>query len=158
MRLWSLHPKYLDSKGLVAVWREGLLAKHVLEGKTKGYKNHPQLNRFKDYKKTLEAINSYLYYIYIESNNRSYSFDGSKVKHLELKKEIKVTKGQVDYEFKHLLKKLKERDEKKYKEIKDSKKIEVNPIFKVVSGEVEDWERKMVSPLMFSLDIHPSGI
>jgi len=60
MRIWSLHPKYLDTKGLVELWRETLLAKHVLEGKTKGYKNHPQLNRFKIYSKPLEAINFYL--------------------------------------------------------------------------------------------------
>ena len=46
MRLWSLHPKYLDSKGLVAVWREGLLALEVLKGNTKGYRSHPQLTRF----------------------------------------------------------------------------------------------------------------
>jgi len=44
MRIWSLHPKYLDSKGMVALWREALLAKQVLLNKTKGYKNHPQLN------------------------------------------------------------------------------------------------------------------
>jgi hypothetical protein len=36
MRLWSLHLKYLDAKGLVAVW--GLLAKKVSKEKTKGYK------------------------------------------------------------------------------------------------------------------------
>jgi hypothetical protein len=48
MRIWSLHPKYLDAKGLVALWRESLLAKQALESKTKGYKNHPQLNRFKN--------------------------------------------------------------------------------------------------------------
>ena len=46
MRLWSLHPKYLDIKGLVACWREGLLARKVLLDQTKGYKNHPQLIRF----------------------------------------------------------------------------------------------------------------
>lgn len=48
MRIWSLHPKYLDTKGLVALWRETLLAQHVLSGKTKRYKNHPQLARFKN--------------------------------------------------------------------------------------------------------------
>ena len=37
IRIWTLHPKYLDAKGLVAVWREALLAKHVLENKAKGY-------------------------------------------------------------------------------------------------------------------------
>ena len=64
MRIWSLHPKYLDSKGLVALWRETLLAKHVLEGKTKGYKNHPQLNRFKEIKDPIGVINQYLSEIY----------------------------------------------------------------------------------------------
>ncbi|MEN6399799.1 MAG: pyrimidine dimer DNA glycosylase/endonuclease V, partial [Rectinema sp.] len=29
MRLWTLHPQYLDQKGLTAAWREGLLAKKV---------------------------------------------------------------------------------------------------------------------------------
>lgn len=35
MRLWTLHPKYLDTKGLVALWREALLAQKVLQGKQK---------------------------------------------------------------------------------------------------------------------------
>jgi hypothetical protein len=43
MRLWSLHPQYLDPAGLVAVWREGLLARAVFAGQTTGYKHHPQL-------------------------------------------------------------------------------------------------------------------
>jgi hypothetical protein len=47
MRIWSLHPTLLDTKGLVALWREALLAKHVLSGSTIGYQNHPQLKRFK---------------------------------------------------------------------------------------------------------------
>ena len=37
MRLWTLHPKYLDPQGLVALWREALLARAVLQGKTRGY-------------------------------------------------------------------------------------------------------------------------
>jgi hypothetical protein len=40
MRKWSIHPQYLDTKGLEALWREALLAKNVLEVKTKGYRNH----------------------------------------------------------------------------------------------------------------------
>ena len=60
MRLWSIHFKYLDSKGLVALWREAFLAKKVLEGKTKGYKNHPQLERFRNSSNPISSINSYL--------------------------------------------------------------------------------------------------
>ena len=60
MRLWSLHPRYLDAKGLVALWREALLAQKVLHGNTKGYRNHPQLTRFKQQQNPLAAIAAYL--------------------------------------------------------------------------------------------------
>jgi hypothetical protein len=78
MRLWSLHPEYLDTKGLVALWREALLAKHVLEGKTKGYKNHPQLDRFKQSVSPVEMINQYLAEVYIEASKRNYNFNKEK--------------------------------------------------------------------------------
>ena len=48
MRLWTLHPRYLDARGLVALWREALLAQKVLRGKTRGYRAHPQLQRFRE--------------------------------------------------------------------------------------------------------------
>jgi hypothetical protein len=44
MRLWSIHPEYLDAKGLVALWREALLAQNVLQCNTKGYKKHPLIS------------------------------------------------------------------------------------------------------------------
>jgi len=74
MRIWSIHPKYLDPKGFVALWREALLAKNVLEGKTVGYRNHPQLERFKNSKNPLDAINQYLSNIYDESVDRHFNF------------------------------------------------------------------------------------
>src|SRR5689334_16098762 len=107
MRIWSIHPKYLDTKGLVALWRETLLAKHVLEGKTKGYKNHPQLNRFKQLKEPLNSINYYLSVIHDEACNRQYSFDKDKVNWNFKKSKLQVTTGQMNYEAKHLLQKLK---------------------------------------------------
>ena len=61
MRLWSLHPKYLDARGLVALWREALLAQAVLRGETRGYRHHPQLARFDD----VGAIAQYLSLIHI---------------------------------------------------------------------------------------------
>ncbi|MFN3505685.1 MAG: pyrimidine dimer DNA glycosylase/endonuclease V, partial [Caldimicrobium sp.] len=60
MRLWSIHPMYLDARGLVALWREALLARKVLIGETSGYRNHPQLVRFKRSASPLDAINRYL--------------------------------------------------------------------------------------------------
>ena len=77
MRLWSIHPKYLDAKGLVALWREGLLAQNVLLGNTKGYKNHPQLIRFKNSENPYGAIAEYLRYVVNEADNRGYNFNRS---------------------------------------------------------------------------------
>ena len=140
MRLWSLHSKYLDFKGLVALWRETLLAKHVLQGKTKGYKNHPQLNRFKKAKKPVDTINQYLSEIYVEASNRNYNFDKQKVNWNFKKSKLTVTLGQLNYEVNHLLNKLKTRDYKKFKELKANSAFESHPLFKLVDGDIEKWE------------------
>ncbi len=140
MRLWSIHPKYLDSKGFVAVWRETLLAKHVLEGKTKGYKNHPQLTRFKLQKLPVDSINYYLSEIFNESVRRNFKFDMDKVNWTFDKTKISVTNGQINFEFNHLLKKLEKRDPVRFRELKDLSGIEVHPIFELIEGEVESWE------------------
>ena len=140
MRLWSLHSKYLDFKGLVALWRETLLAKHVLQGKTKGYKNHPQLNRFKKAKKPVDTINQYLSEIYVEASNRNYNFDKQKVNWNFKKSKLTVTLRQLNYEVNHLLNKLKTRDYKKFKELKANSAFESHPLFKLVDGDIEKWE------------------
>src|SRR5579862_5032823 len=79
MRLWTLHPKYLDAKGLVALWREALLAQKVLRGKTKGYRHHPQLARFKAHENPVVALAAYLREVHKEAKRRGYAFDGSKI-------------------------------------------------------------------------------
>jgi hypothetical protein len=140
MRIWSLHPKYLDAKGLVALWRETLLAKHVLEGKTKGYRNHPQLNRFRQTEKPLDSINQYLSIVYAEALKRGYHFNREKI-HWEFEPSvIPVTAGQIQYETKHLLNKLKKRDQKKFDELCKLKKIIPHPLFRMVKGDIEAWE------------------
>jgi hypothetical protein len=142
MRLWSLHPKYLDSKGLVAVWREGLLARAVLDGKTKGYKNHPQLIRFKNQKEPLLFLDSYLNYVYLEANNsRGYNFNHIKIGTQYTKKQLEVAQGQIIYEQKHLLRKLKYRDKVQYQKLKQIDLPLPNPIFKIIPGDIEPWER-----------------
>ena len=140
MRIWSIHPKHLDAKGLVALWRETLLAKHVLEGKTRGYKNHPQLIRFKNQKAPLTAINNYLLIIFEEASARGYNFDRNKFKAGTNKIKIKVTQKQLEYEIEHLQAKLRKRDLKKFKENKLAKNFEIHPLFKIIEGEIETWE------------------
>jgi hypothetical protein len=140
MRLWSLHPKYLDAKGLVALWREALLAKHVLEEKTKGYRHHPQLIRFRNAKNPLDAINQYLSEVYIEAIKRDYNFDRQKIDWTFKKGTLKVTTGQMDFERKHLLKKLEIRDQSRFKDCKSTEKFDCHPIFKIIDGAIADWE------------------
>lgn len=140
MRLWSLHPKYLDTKWLLASWREWLLARNVLLWNTKWYKNHPQLNRFKTSINPLDSIDAFLYQIYLEAKSRWYNFSGDKIKYIDKHKIIKVTSWQVNYEFKHLLNKLEKRDLERFEKFMWINDIEVNPIFEIVLWEIEDWE------------------
>jgi hypothetical protein len=140
MRIWSLHPKYLDAKGIVALWRETLLAKHVLLDNTMGYKNHPQLNRFKKLMHPVDAINQYLGHVLEEADQRGYNFDSGKISKTYSKTKIAVTSGQIEFEASHLLKKLKIRDPGLFKKIKVLKKFDPHPMFSVIKGEIETWE------------------
>ncbi len=140
MRIWSVHPKYLDTKGLVALWRETLLAKHVLEGRTKGYRNHPQLIRFKQSDHPLDRINQYLATVYEEATRRGYTFDKEKIDWNFSSSLMKVTSGQLQYEKEHLLRKLNVRDPQRSDLVKAISKIDPHPMFKVVKGGIEAWE------------------
>jgi hypothetical protein len=142
MRLWSLHPGYLDAKGLVALWREGLLARKVLQGQTKGYKNHPQLDRFNAHLQPTVAIDCYLRYVYEEAVRRGCHFDVGKIGPKQRCSKIPVTDGQLKYELNHLKTKLRLRDLSRYRKILAVKKTQAHPIFKVIKGGIESWERK----------------
>ncbi len=141
MRLWSLHPKYLDRAGLLALWREGLLAQKVLLGKTKGYHSHPQLARFRACSDPVRAIGRYLEAVLGESRNRGYRFDGSKIEKIGRGVRIEVTKGQIEYEWQHLFGKLKVRDRKTYSMNRTVARPQPHPLFRVVPGGIEEWER-----------------
>ncbi len=141
MRIWSIHPKYLDTKGLIALWREALLAKNVLEGRTVGYRNHPQIIRFREYNDPVEAINFYLGFVYDESVRRKFSFDVRKLSSTIGLIDLPVNQGQLLYEFHHLLDKLKIRDKKLFEELKDTRIIDPHPMFSVRAGDIEHWER-----------------
>lgn len=146
MRIWSVHSSYLDAKGLVALWRETLLAKAVLEGKTTGYKNHSQLIRFKALKNPLAAINCYLADIYKEAIFRGYKFNSTKFDSTKFDANLKcnlmpVTQGQLEYEFIHLQNKLKLRDAVKFEANNNLTSLKAHPIFTIVSGSIEHWEK-----------------
>lgn len=140
MRLWSIHPKYLDSRGLVALWRESLLAQKVLLGQTTGYRQHPQLARFKATSDPMASIATYLWGVFAEAADRGYNFDERKISNPKGRQRINVAKGQLIYERRHLLRKLKLRDIKYYKSLMAVAEPDTHPMFKAVSGDVESWE------------------
>ena len=141
MRLWSLHPMHLDARGLVALWREALLAQAVLAGKTRGYAKHPQLERFKAQLAPLRAIGAYLSEVARESERRGYRFDKGKIMFPKKSAaKMPVTKGQLEYEWLHLGKKLFARDRVKLAE-NARVRMAAHPIFRVKKGKAESWEK-----------------
>ena len=123
------------------MWRETLLAKHVIDGKTIGYKNHPQLNRFRLCENAAHAIDQYLSVVFDVAETRGYDFDRCKVDWHFKPQNLLVTKGQMQFETQHLLAKLKLRDAGKYREFLDTITVLPHPLFEIVDGEIEPWER-----------------
>jgi hypothetical protein len=142
MRLWTVHPKYLDARGLVAVWREGLLAQKVLAGGTRGYRNHPQLIRFRDQPDPLGAIAIFLLGVAEEAKGRGYRFDVSKVADRRLEGQISETTGQLLYEWKHLKSKLSVRAPLLADQFRIIKMPDPHPLFCLCAGEVKTWEKR----------------
>ena len=141
MRLWTLHPRYLDSRGLTALRREGLLAQAVLKGATKGYTHHPQLKRFQAQPFPLECIAAYLMAVYQEAVRRTFRFDHTKILSSGDCSGIKETNGQLQYEWRHLKTKLRQRSPDWFSIIHHIKKPEAHPLFQIVEGDVGEWER-----------------
>ncbi|HET9652489.1 MAG TPA: pyrimidine dimer DNA glycosylase/endonuclease V [Usitatibacter sp.] len=142
MRLWSLHPRYLDPQGLVALWREALLAREVLRGNTRGYRFHPQLERFRECAAPLSAINAYLRAVHAEAAARGYAFDASKLARVAVSQRLRVTDGQLAYEWKWLLRKLRARNPALHAVHRRLRAPQPHPLFRVARGGVADWERR----------------
>jgi hypothetical protein len=145
MRLWTIHPKYLDAAGLVAAWREGLLAQQVLRGRTRGYRFHPQLIRFKSHTEPRACISRYLRGVYDEARARGYRFDGSKIGRHSKGVVLSETLGQLLHEWRHLKRKLKLRAPEQFGRVRRVRKPDPHPLFRIVSGGVRTWERPRLS-------------
>lgn len=142
MRLWSLHPSYLDSIGLVALWREGLLARKVLLGQTKGYIHHPQLIRFRETENPIQTIDAYLKAIHDESVQRGYHFDLQKIAPPEQVSLLPLPDKQLEHEFRHLLNKLQKRTPQKYDLLlHQTTAILPHPLFQIFHGNISPWEK-----------------
>jgi Pyrimidine dimer DNA glycosylase len=139
MRLWTLHPRHLDAQGLVSVWRKALLARQVLRGRTCAYRNHPRLERFRAHPAPVSAINAYLRAVYDEAAARGYAFDRSKLGPARNRTRIPATAGQLAYEWRHLRRKIAGRRPAR---ARPAGKPAPHPLFRIVPGPVEPWERR----------------
>lgn len=144
MRLWSLHPSCLDQKALVAVWREGLLARAVLRGATRGYVHHPQLQRFRDHPAPVSAINSYLRVIALDAASRGYNFDRSRLGPIRNRQKMSVTDGQLEFEWTHLRNKIRSRAPDALKRLPARKSVQPHSLFSKIIGGIEVWEKGAV--------------
>lgn len=140
MRLWSLHPKYLDPQGLVGLWREALLAQAVIAGRTRGYRHHPQLARLLASAAPKKAIAAYLRRVHEEATRRGYRFDATKIGRSGQVAPLAVTPGQLAYEWEPLQKKLARRSPAWLADLPAVATPEPHPLFRVVAGDVADWE------------------
>lgn len=148
MRLWSLHPQYLDAKGLVALWREALLAQAVLLGRTQGYTRHPQLDRFRTAADSPPGlIADYLRAVAAEATRRGYRFDASRIAGATASARLPVTIGQMRCEWQHLLSKLELRDPLRREQLAVVVAPLPHPLFDVVPGDVEPWEKASHAPV-----------
>jgi len=142
MRIWTLHPKYLDPQGLVALWREALLARAVLRGETAGYRHHPQLLRFRSHAAPRSAINAYLRSVLLEAESRGYAFDRRKVGPVRACARIGSTAGQLHYEWRHLMGKLSTRSPSLHRRWRSVASPVAHPLFSIRRGPVESLERQ----------------
>lgn len=142
MRLWTIHPRYLDARGLVAVWREGLLAQAVLLGRTRGYRHHPQLTRFREQRVPVAAVATYLAAVHAESMRRGYHFDRTKIQRGRVRPGIPETRGQLDYEWRLLKAKIQARCPAHAHLIAPVRAPAPHPLFKIVTGAIRPWEKQ----------------
>lgn len=136
----------LDWQGLGGLWREGLGAQKALialeRGEKVGYQSHPQLDRFKATEDPVEYIVAYLWGVLEEANEvRGYHYNGGRIAYTTSSPEaaIPVTRGQMDYELGWLGDKLAVRAPAQLERLED---VRPHPLFEVVPGDVEHWERR----------------
>ena len=140
MRLWTLHPRYLDPKGLVALWREALLAQAVLADATRGYRHHPQLARFRAARRPLAAIGAYLEGVHREARARGYAFDAARIIERGARARLAASVGQMRLERRHLARKLEARHPAALARLRRAP-LTAHPMFRIGPGGVAEWER-----------------
>ena len=131
-------PRYPGPACFVA---RGLTSPRGTTPQTRGYRHHPQLQRFQAHASPRFAINAYLAAIHSEATARGYAFDKRKIGPVRSVDSISATTGQIAYEWQHLMAKLAVRNQALRRHWRKVRKPLCHPLFKPVPGAVEQWER-----------------
>ena len=129
--------------GTVRAEREALLARAVLRGATRGYRSHPQLQRFRECPAPLSAINAYLATVHAEAVARGYGFDRSKLARAVQELQLGATRRQLMYEWDWLLRKLARRNPALYRRHRALQVPDPHPLFRLSAGPIAPWERQL---------------
>jgi hypothetical protein len=77
---------------------------------------------------------------------RGYRLEANKINERRSQSLITETSGQLLYEWQHLKKKLRLRGTSASSELAKVKKPHPHPLFKIVAGQVRNWERQKAEP------------
>lgn len=150
MRLWSLHPSYLDKQALQVCWADALQALEYYKQERaymKGITNdlspyfYPCLDRFRMTGSPIAHITNYLHGLCDESERRNTPFGRAKLPEFTPGLRLKVTDGQIAREEKLLLLQLNRRKQTQlWMDLFVAEYVQPHPLFEIVSGPVEPWE------------------
>jgi hypothetical protein len=116
----------------------------VLRGATRGYRNHPQLARFRQHPAPVSAINHYLLHIANEADARSYCFDRSKIGAVRNRSTMTANSGQLAFELEHLRRKVLARAPSDAARLPTGTGLRAHPLFTIHRGPIAPWERGAV--------------
>lgn len=141
MRLWSIHPRYLDPAGLCGLWREALLAQRVVEGRTLAYRRHPQVCRLLQEDDPPGAMHAYLQGVWEEGDSRGYCLDRARITPCTSSAPMAAPQGQLEYELVLLALKLRLRNPAFLDALPRVEEVEPHPSIRPVPGGAAWWER-----------------
>jgi hypothetical protein len=102
---------------------------------------HPQLLRFREQSTAVGFIAEYLRAVRHEATLRGYAFAADKISRAGAPGCLTVTRGQLEFEWHHLMQKLRTRDPERRARLASVKRPRPHPLFRVVRGGIAEWEK-----------------
>jgi len=94
----------------------------------------------------MSAIAAFLHEIAAEAERRGYRFDVRRIARPRRALKIRETRGQLDYEWAHLKRKLKVRAPALARQMRSVERPRAHPLFRIIAGKVREWEKRPYRP------------